>query len=83
MRESQYIAGYPAETGGGHVVTPASYVALRLSGRAKTYSGGYVTSLMAVLERRIIAGTVRAVPSIGGGEAYIPVTSTAAKEAPQ
>ena len=83
MRESQYIEGYLAQTGGGHLATPGAYLASILRGRAKTYGGRYTVALMASLERRIAAGTVRAVPSVGGGVAYIPVTSTAAKEAPQ
>jgi hypothetical protein len=71
-RESQYLAPYLATTASGRLVTPGTYLAGELRGRARIYSGRYLRALEAALRRRMAEGTVRAMPSLRGGTAYIP-----------
>lgn len=68
-RESQYIEDY-LDTCAVRPITPASYLASRLRGRAATYSLAYKTALMAAIERRVQAGTVEACESLGHRIAY-------------
>lgn len=71
MRESMYIDEYLAETSGGHLVTPGTYLHGQLTGKARDYARGYLRALEAALARRVDAGTVEPVPSVGGSIAYV------------
>jgi len=64
---SQYTDDYLATTNSGRLLTPQTYLAYKLKGKARSYSRGYLNALMKDL-RRIGASAVR---SAGGGTAYV------------
>lgn len=69
MRESQYTTAYLRENrrrGWGKGLTPGSFLAYTLSGRAREYQGKYLTALINSLERR---GAIQG-KSVQGGIAY-------------
>lgn len=68
MRGSQYTDSYLQETSSGHLITPGTFLAGVLRGRAKTYSGKYERALVRHLQR---IGCVQT-KSVGGGVAWIP-----------
>lgn len=75
-RESQYIEGYlrhNAEAGEGRGLTPGSYLAYHLRGKAKQYSGHYLHALMTAIQRRLQAGVIVQGQSAGGRIAYYPI----------
>lgn len=71
MRESQYVDDYlneNARRGTGQGLTIGSYLAYKLSGKAREYAGKYAAALLAaVLRRNAIEGR-----SKNGGVAYYP-----------
>ena len=76
MARSKYLDSYLAETATGRLVTPGSFLAGELRGKAKAYAGQYRKALVRALEAD---PCVQAVPSVAGGVAYVRVP--AAQEA--
>ena len=75
MRESQYIDSYlaaNARRGRNKGITPGTYITYVLSGRAKQYSGRYLSALRNACERRVDAGVVLDGYSKMGKTAYYP-----------
>jgi hypothetical protein len=70
MRESQYVESYLYTTGKRRW-TPKTYLHYELRGRAKTYGGGYASALQRALDRRVQAGSVIPVTSVGRRIAYM------------
>jgi hypothetical protein len=70
MRESQYIEQYLDYTA-DRPITPGTYLAYMLRGKAKDYTSRYLKALQRALDRRQEAGTVLCVRSVGGRIAYI------------
>lgn len=64
--ESQYTDSYLHMTAGGRLLTPGTYLAYVLRGRARKYAGRYQSALMRSLEKR----GARPVKSVRGGIAY-------------
>ena len=75
MRESMYTDQYLDGNESERQYTPSTFLVRTLHGKAKSYSGGYYTSLMRSLKAREALGMVRRVVSIGGREAWVRVTS--------
>lgn len=72
MIESQYIDSYLTMTADpGTRYTPDTYLSYTLGGRAKNWSSGYARALMRAVNRRVAAGTVVPVPSVGGSTAWM------------
>lgn len=71
-RESQYASSYLDHNHGLEKPhTPGTYLAGKLSGKAKQYSEGYHHALIRALDRRVGEGTALKVKSHGGREAYV------------
>jgi hypothetical protein len=70
MRESQYVDSY-LYAAGKRRWTPKTYLAYELKGRAKTYGAGYESALQRALDRRVRAGKVVPVTSVGRKVAYM------------
>lgn len=68
MPRSQYLEDYLDSTARGRLITPGTYLAYTLRGRAKTYIGGYLRALLRALEDE---SDVEPVRSIGGRTAYV------------
>jgi hypothetical protein len=66
-RESQYTDGYLAETDGGHLITPGTYLGYHLRGKAKSWLGRYHGALI----RSLVSRGCERVRSIGGMAAYV------------
>lgn len=73
MTRSMYLESYLAETASGHLVTPGTFLASQLRGKAKSYAGQYRRSLMRALEAE---PDVKAVQSVAGGVAFVRVQSS-------
>lgn len=67
MKLSQYTDSYLDATSNGRLVTPGTYIAYKVKGRAKRWAGRYTASLVRSVK---LVGAV-AVKSIGGGTAYV------------
>lgn len=70
MPRSQYLEAYLSETASGRLVTPGSFLAGELRGRAKAYAGQYRKALVRALEAE---PGVKPVQSVMGGVAYVRV----------
>ena len=70
MPRSQYLEAYLSETASGRLVTPGSFLAGELRGKAKAYAGQYLRRLVRALERE---PGVQMVQSVMGGVAYVRV----------
>lgn len=68
MRRSQYLEDYLDSTSGGRLITPGTYLAYTLRGRAKTYIGRYLGALLRALDAEPDVAPVR---SVGGRTAYV------------
>lgn len=68
MPRSKYLDSYLAETATGHLVTPGTFLAGQLRGKAKSYAGQYRKALVRALEAD---PCVKAVPSAMGSVAYV------------
>ena len=70
MARSMYLESYLAETATGHLVTPGTFLAGQLRGKAKAHAGHYKQALVRALETQ---PGVKAVPSATGSVAYVRV----------
>lgn len=68
MARSKYLDSYLAETATGRLVTPGSFLAGQLRGKAKFYAGHYKQALVRALQAE---PGVKAVPSAMGSVAYV------------
>ena len=68
MPRSKYLETYLAETASGHIITPGTFLAARLHGKAKENAGRYRQALMRALENE---PGIKQVRSTGGGVAFI------------
>lgn len=73
MPRSMYLESYLAQTASGHLVTPGTFLAGQLRGKAKAYAGHYRQALVRALQAE---PGVKAVPSVAGGVAYVRVPAT-------
>lgn len=69
MRESMYVEDY-LDAVNVKPVTPGTFLAKTLRGKARDYQGRYLSSLMHALKARVARGAVMEIPSIGNGIAY-------------
>jgi hypothetical protein len=70
MRESQYVESY-LYAASRRRWTPKTYLCYELRGRAKRYGAGYASALQRALDRRVQAGSVIPVCSVGRKIAYM------------
>jgi hypothetical protein len=70
MPRSMYLELYLAETATGHLVTPGTFLARQLRGKAKAHAGHYKQALVRALQAE---PNVKAVPSAMGSVAYVRV----------
>lgn len=70
MPRSMYLEAYLAETATGHLVTPGTFLAGQLRGKAKAHAGHYKQALVRALQAE---PGVKAVPSAMGSVAYVRV----------
>jgi hypothetical protein len=70
MRESQYVESY-LYAASRRRWTPKTYLHYELRGRAKRYGAGYASALQRALDRRVRAGSVIPVHSVGRKIAYM------------
>lgn len=70
MARSMYLESYLAETATGHLVTPGTFLAGQLRGKAKAHAGHYKQALVRALHAE---PGVKAVPSVAGGVAFVRV----------
>lgn len=68
MARSMYLESYLAETATGHLVTPGTFLAGQLRGKAKAHAGHYKQALVRALQAE---PGVKAVPSAMGSVAYV------------
>ncbi len=68
MARSKYLDSYLDETATGRLVTPGSFLAGQLRGKAKSYAGHYTQALVRALQAE---PGVKAVPSAMGSVAYV------------
>ena len=68
MPRSKYLDSYLDETATGRLVTPATFLAGQLRGKAKSYAGHYKQALVRALQAE---PGVKAVPSAMGSVAYV------------
>ncbi len=68
MARSKYLESYLAKTATGRLVTPATFLAGQLRGKAKAHAGHYKQALVRALQAE---PGVKAVPSVAGGVAYV------------
>lgn len=76
MARSKYLDSYLAETDTGRLVTPGTFLAGQLRGKAKSYAGQYKQALVRALETQ---PGVKAVPSVAGGVAFVRVPAQEAR----
>lgn len=72
MPRSKYLEAYLAETASGHIITPGTFLAARLHGKAKENAGHYKQALVRALQAE---PGVKAVQSIMGGTAFVRVAA--------
>jgi|GEM_PF-7063571 len=72
-RQSQYLRPYLDTVAAGRLITPGTYLAQTLQGRAKDYMGHYYRALIRALDQEILAGRVGVITSIRGGDCYVRV----------
>lgn len=82
--ESQYADDYldvNARRGEDHGYTIGTYLAHRLSGKAKKYGAGYQRALQNAMKKRVLAGTAYQGTSERGGVAYYPIAANPTRSA--
>lgn len=67
MKDSQYIDSYLETTARGNLITPGTFLAYTLRGRAKRWAGRYEGALLRFIKRR----NCKPVTSKGGRTAYV------------
>jgi hypothetical protein len=81
MRESQYVESY-LYTARERRWTPKTYLHYELRGKAKRYGAGYASALQRALDRRVQAGSVIPVRSVGRKVAYMWTEDAQRQEVP-
>jgi hypothetical protein len=81
MRESQYVESY-LYAASRRRWTPKTYLRYELRGRAKRYGAGYTSALQRALDRRVRAGSVIPVRSVGRRMAYMWAMDAQRQEVP-
>lgn len=70
MARSMYLEAYLSETATGHLVTPGTFLAGQLRGKAKAHAGHYRQALVRALQAQ---PDVKAVESVMAGTAFVRV----------